>query len=498
MSNLNGAIQRSVSINFVGRYSNIAVQLVVTGILARLLNPHDFGVVAVLAVLVTFFSFISEMGLGPAIVQFRELQPSALSALFWMTVGVGSLLGLVFALSGPVIGSFYRETGYVSLAQYLAASIALSCWGIVPLALLRKAQQFRSIVVVEVASALLSGVIAIGAAYRGWGVAALATKSVSYATFMLTFCLIASRFNPFTRPDFRHIGNVLTYSGYQFAFNIVNYFTRNLDKLVIGKLMGGNLLGMYDMSYRLMLMPISNLTQIISPALQPIYAVHQSDRSTIFASYRQVVRILSIAGGFVGAACYLCSHEIILLAYGEKWIAAATLFSILSLSIPVQVVLSSSGAIFQAIGRTDLLSLSGLLSACCSVGAMIAGALSGSLVLFCWLLVGSFFINGIQAYIILIRYGFGETLRCFFRPSAGVLCGTALILAACVAAQCFIHPADFSIATLVGKIATLTILYIAVLIVTGDLLFLRRCLSLRNTSAEERESKLALNEGLPS
>lgn len=476
MSNLNHTIRKSIFANFVGRYSNTLVQLVVTAVLARLLSPSDFGVIAVLTVLVTFFSFISEMGLGPAIVQY-DLKRNQLSALFWLTVLVGTILSMIFVLGGPLLAKLYHEPRYISIAKILAITIALSCWGIVPFALLRKRLQFRRIVMVEIASAILSGCVGIATAYANFGVFALALKGASYAFSMFALCIVASRFNPFERPLVRGTTTILSYSVYQFFFNLTNYFTKNLDKLIVGRLMGSNALGLYDMSYRLMLLPNANLTQIISPALQPIYAAHQNDKATIFSSYQLVIRALVIAGGLAGIGCFLCADEIIYLAYGKKWVSAAPIFAILSLSIAVQVVLSTVGAIFQAIGRTDLLSFSGALCAACSVAAMVMGALSGNLTVFAWLVSASFLLNGISTFHILARRGFGVSMLSLFRPSVGCLAGIALLLCASAVLKASLGDFQFSPVLLAEKIIGVTSAYVVLLHVTGDLRFLLSTLS---------------------
>jgi PST family polysaccharide transporter len=487
MSNLNYTIRKSICANFIGRYSNTLVQLIVTAVLARLLGPADFGVIAVLSVLVTFFSFISEMGLGPAIIQF-ELKHEQQSALFWLTMFVGSVLSMVFVFGGPMLASFYHEPRYIPIAKILAFNIAFSCWGIVPFALLRKRLKFKEVAMVEIASAILSGCVGIAAAYANFGVFALALKGASYACAMSAFSIAASGFNPFRLPIFRGMARILSFSLYQFFSNLTSYLTRNVDKLIVGRLMGSNALGLYDMSYRLMMLPNANLTQIISPALQPIYAAHQHDKSTIFSSYQTVIRALLIAGGFAGIGCFLCANEIIFLAYGRKWALAAPIFSILSLSIAIQVILATVGAIFQAIGRPDLLSFSGTLSAVCSIGAMVMGALSGSLTVFAWLVSASFVVNGLMNFFILARRGFGTSLFSLFRPSLGCMSGIVVMLAASAAVRLTVNAFEFNPFLLAAKIVGVTGAYAAILYVTGDLQFLLSTLSRQSTRVSVRKS----------
>jgi len=473
MTSVNLAIRNSVIVNVIGKYSNVLVQLLLMGVLARLLNPVDFGTMAVVMVIVTFFSFVSEMGLGPAIVQFHQMKPAQMAAIFWLTVGIGTGMALLFIASGPLVSRFYGDPQYSRIMLALGVTIALTCWTIVPLALLRKAQRFGAVATIEFTSAVLSGLCAIVAAYEGAGVFALVVKSAAFAGAMLTLCFFASGYRPNVRPSLAGMRDVLSYSGYQFLFNIVNYFTRNLDKVIVGKQMGAAALGAYDASYRLMLMPIYNLTYVLSTALQPIYSAHERNQALIFDSYRSVVRILSIAGGFVGIACFLCSNEIIAIVYGPKWSSAAAIFSVLSISIAVQVVSSSCWPIFQAIGRTDLLSLTGALSAVVTLSAMAVGAYTGELLIFSWVLVASFLANAVIAFSILVRWGFKRRVLDLFRPSLKNIAGVVLLFAVCVEVKSRLAVIPMSLPGMLAvKMVVLSAGYGAVLFVAGDWSFL--------------------------
>jgi teichuronic acid exporter len=480
LSNINYTLRKSVSVNFIGRYTNIVVQLLVTSILARMLNPSDFGVMAIVAVLMTFFSFMSEMGLGPAVVQFQELSHAQVIGLFWITVAIGIGAAAIFAGCGPVIGRVYGNPEYVRIASGLGVTIALSCWTIVPLALLRRAQRFRVITVIEVGAAAISGLIAVASAYKGAGVFALVIKSGSYALVMFVLCCIYCRLRVLLRPSITGMRHVFKYSVYQFMFNVVNYFTRNLDKLLIGKVMGAVPLGLYDMSYRLMLMPVSNLTNVITPALQPVYSAHQKDMDLIFRSYQKLVRLLIIAGGFVGIVCLSCGNQIIMTVYGAKWVDAIPIFYVLSLSITVQVALSSTGSVFQAIGRTDLLFIGGMFSALTSVSAIIIGALSHNVIMLSWLLVASFNLNGVQGFYILVKKGFARSLSEFFGPSAKCIVVILIFDLLCIVERALDSISqEVSPVILVCRVSVVAAAYMVLMVVTGDAAFIRRALTRR-------------------
>jgi teichuronic acid exporter len=483
MSNVNGTLRRSVLINMVGRYSNIVIQLVVTAILARALSPNEFGLMAAVSVIAVFLSFLSEMGLGPAVVQFSELAPRQLAGLFWLTIAVGVVAGSTLALAGPAIAHFYRNEIYASIANGIAVNVALSCWAIVPLALLRKRKRFEVIARIEVASAVLSGICAVWSACHGGGVGALVLKSTSNALFIFAFCVICAR--PALRsPTLSKMGYVFSYSIYQFLFNFVNYFTRNVDKLLIGKYLGTTPLGVYDMSYRLMLMPISNLTHVVTPAIQPIYAEHAKNPDIIFSSYQKLIRVLIIGGGFLGAICLGCSPEIISLGYGKQWGGAIPVFSILSLSVAVQVILSSTGSVFQALGQTRLLFMTGVISTVTTVSAIAAGIYIGDLRSLSALVAASFYINAIQGFLILSRYGFRRSVIDMFRPCVRSLIGVVTVSAIAIWLRDEIFFSNGSIVLpFLIKTALIGVSYLAMVFATGDISFIRRAVSLRSRQA---------------
>ncbi|MGF6899196.1 lipopolysaccharide biosynthesis protein [Paraburkholderia sp. GAS348] len=479
MSEINRNLRRSVSINMVGRYSNIVIQLAVTALLARTLAPEDFGLMAVVSVIAVFLSFVSEMGLGPAIIQFEGLKATQLAGLFWITVAVGAIAGLTLALSGPLIAHVYAKDVYVEIAHGLGLNVAFSCWVIVPLALLRRRQRFPTIAGIEVGSAVLSGACAVYSALRGNGVEALVVKSSGNALFMFVLCMVWAR-PPMMSPSVGGMKHVMSYSAYQFMFNLINYFTRNLDKLLIGKFLGSAQLGLYDMSYRLMLMPVANLTHVVTPAIQPVYAAHGNNSDIVFLSYQKLVRVLLIGGGLMGLVGITCSQEIITLAYGAKWVQAIPVFSILSVSIVVQVVLSSTGSVFQALGKTKELFKCGMFSTTTTVTAIVCGVYAADLRLLSWLLVLSFFINALQGFHMLARQGFGRSVVELFRPVGRLILGVVILDVLAIAAQSHLYslPGNAFI-RLVTKLLTVGAMYFGLIVMTGDAAFLRRALTVR-------------------
>lgn len=130
-------------------------------------------------------------------------------------------------------------------------------------------------------------------------------------------------------------------------FNIVNLVYRNIDKLLIGKCFGMVELGYYEKSYRLMMLPLENVSNVITPVLHPILSEYQNDVPFIYSKYKTLVSFLAWIGFPLSAFLYYSSSEIILLLFGEQWEASIPVFQILSLSVGLQLVQSAIGSIYQ-------------------------------------------------------------------------------------------------------------------------------------------------------
>lgn len=150
---------------------------------------------------------------------------------------------------------------------------------------------------------------------------------------------------------------------YQFFFNVMAYFVRNLDKMLIGRYISLSALGYYEKSYRLMSLPIQNITYVITPVLHPYLSDFQKNPSQLAYYNERMVRFLAFIGFPLAIYLFFCSEELTLLVFGSQWEASIPAFRILSLSVGFQIIMSSSGSIFQSSNDTKSLFICGLFTA---------------------------------------------------------------------------------------------------------------------------------------
>lgn len=414
-------LKSGIIVTFIAKYSNIIAQLIINSVLARLLMPEEFGVIAIITVFISFFNILGGMGLGPAIIQNKSLDDKEISDIFKFSIIGALVIAIGFYFFSYFIAFFYTNKIYIKLGFLLAFSVFFSICNIVPNALICKKQNFKLSGVINICVNVGVGIITVTLALNGWSYYSLIIDSILKSLFIFIFSFIFSKIKIKKGYSYNAVKKIKNYSNYQFLFNFINYFTRNLDNILIGKFLGSATLGYYDKSYKLMLYPIQNLTNVITPVLHPVLSEYQDQIEIIYDTYIKVVKVLAYIGIFVSVYCFFSSKEIIRIMYGTNWDKSIPVFRILSLSIVIQMVLSSIGSIFQATGYVNKLFSTGFVSACFTITAITIGVMSKSLEVLAMGIVISFAFNFIQCFYVLMKHVFNKKFSEFLLNIKNVL-----------------------------------------------------------------------------
>lgn len=409
------SIKKATLINAVSKYTNVLTNLLFTAILARLLSPKDYGVVAVITVFTNFFVILTDMGLGTGIIQNKTLTKREVSHIFSLSVYIGLVLALLFGIVGYPISLFYKEAAYTHIASMLSVSLFFYSLDVVPNALLMKNQEFIKVAIRNITVPILTNIIAIILALLGMRYYALVLQSVSSAIiiFSWNYFSVRKEYNLKFRfkLDLSGFDKIKSYSGYQFSFSLVNYFSRNFDNLVISRFLGEASLGFYDKAYKLMVYPLSMLTNIITPSLQPILSRYQDDKEYIYSQYIKIIQILSLCGIFIVPLCFISSREIILIMFGSKWEAAIPCFKYLSLSVWCQLLTSSTGGIFQSLNNTKAMFKSAVINTLITVTVIIIGISTGKIAMVALGVSCAYLVNYFITFKILMVEAFNKKMR---------------------------------------------------------------------------------------
>ena len=366
MNNIKGLLIKGAIFTGLAKYSVMIINIIVTAILARLLPPEDFGTIALTVVVTSFFDILANAGIGPALIQNKDIIERDLPNLFRFSTYLAFVLVLLFGALIYPISIFYGKVELISILFLVTIKLFFNTLNVVPLALLLKEKKFQIIAKNAVCSACICGFFSVLAAFNDWGIYSLLITpiGVSVITFVLTvkynFQIVC--FKTFAVSK-KSIKKILNFSIYQFLFNFVNYFSRNMDKILLGRYLGFQSLGYYEKSYRLMTLPISTLTNVFTPSLQPVLSDFQNDTTVIRNVYNRISQYLFFVGTILTPFLCFSAKEIILILFGEQWMAAVPVFQVLSVSVPFQMVDSLSGSILQSANKIKYLFKTGIYCA---------------------------------------------------------------------------------------------------------------------------------------
>jgi polysaccharide transporter, PST family len=320
--------------------------LVLTIFSTRNLAPSDFGLLAMAATAATFLGLIKDLGVGQAIVQRPEITKGQIDALFWLSVLSSAASAIVLALSAYPISLFYDDPRLQQLTIAIAGLSFIAGLPTVPAALLAKESRFKALAILDVVAttaSVVAGVIAVIIFRNYWALYLSTLVLTLVSTAGLWAC---SGYRPgYPRSD-SATRNMARFGLHVSGFNLVNYFSRNADNILIGKFRGGEELGLYDRAYRLLLFPIIQLHNPIGQVIVPLLSRLRSDKDKYLSVYNDTLSLVLSASQPAIVFAILLSEPLFKIVLGETWVGAAPIFSWLGLAGLNQVATATTAWLF--------------------------------------------------------------------------------------------------------------------------------------------------------
>jgi PST family polysaccharide transporter len=321
-------------------------------VIARLLLPEDFGLVAMAAVVIGLAQVFVDPGLGMATVQQKAMTRAQLDCLFWLNLAAGVLLAGLCLIAAPYAARFYAEPRLAGVVVAAAGTLLLGAVATQHLAMLTREMRFRSLAALDMASTLAGGAAGIGAALLGAGYWAILVNQGVAALATLLLAWRAGGWTPGRPRDWRAIRPLLRFGVDITGFRLVKFFSRNSDNILIGRFAGAGPLGLYDRAFRLMLLPFEQISAPFSKVALPLLARGLEEPEAYRLAWRRILETMLLLT-FPGLACMIvCSRDLVLLVLGEPWAAVAPILSVLGIDGFVGPVAASLGWLFVSQGRT--------------------------------------------------------------------------------------------------------------------------------------------------
>ena len=348
--------QRSVRggiVTIAAQASKFSLKFGSTMVLARLLLPEDYGLIGMATVVIGFVEYFKDLGLSTATIQRREINHRQISTLFWINLAVGCLVALIIASLAPAIASFYNEPRLKGVTLALAINFFFGGLTVQHQALLKRQMQFTSLAKIEVVAMLMGVTSAVISAYYGLGYWALVLMLMMTALTNAVGVWLACSWRPGLPQKDSEIGSMLAYGGNLTGFGLVNYFSRNLDNILIGRRWGSGQLGLYAQAYQLLLLPIQQINNPINSVALPTLSSLQTEPEKYSRYYYKAILLITTLGMPIVAFMFATANDLILLILGEQWLGSVPLFKFLMPAAFIGTFNVAGGWVYQSLGRTD-------------------------------------------------------------------------------------------------------------------------------------------------
>jgi O-antigen/teichoic acid export membrane protein len=350
LEELKGKAVRGGFVKLCGQGITSILRLGFVVVMARLLNPEDFGLVAMVTIVTGIYELFITAGLSAATVQKDEINDKEVSTLFWINILVGIILALLCVLTAPILVEFYSEPRLRLVTVALAAGFILSSAGVQHFALLQRELRYGALTAIEILAQLASIAVGIGLAVAGLGYWALVAAAVTLPAVATVLVWATTAWIPGKPGRISGIQSMLRFGATITVNNLVVHLAYNFDKLLIGRYWGPDALGLYGRAYQLINIPNTSLLSAIGGVAFSALSRLQSDPVRCRAYFLKGYSLVNSLTLPTTMFCAAFAYEIILVVLGPKWVDAAPLFRLLAPTIMVFGIINPTGWLLQSNG----------------------------------------------------------------------------------------------------------------------------------------------------
>jgi len=391
--------------------SRYGVQFVVTIILARLLSPDDFGLIAMLLVFTSLGTTLANAGFATALIQRQRPSLDDETTVFLFTTITGLLAGVVLWFSAPLITSFYAQPLLLPLTHFMAITLPIASFAAVPDALLTMKLNFKARARAEIVASLSSGAVAVGLAWKGYGVWSLAWQ-VLVASGLRTFLLwLNSAWWPRGRFRIESFEGLFGFGAYMLLSDLLDTIYLRIQSVLIGKIYDSRALGYYALAQSTQQAPASLMGGILSRVGLPVFSSVSEQQGKLLGALRLSQRIAM----FLFVPCMfgiaLVAKPLIVMAFGIRWVPAAPILSILAVSSSFWPMHVLNFAAISAQGRSKLVFRLATIQKLAGIAFILISASGGPIMIAWATLAATLFAVCVTTYYVSRLLGYGMFLQ---------------------------------------------------------------------------------------
>jgi PST family polysaccharide transporter len=378
---LKAASRKGIVISYLSQAAKFVIQFLYTIVMARLLTPADFGVVAMAAPLLALATLLADVGLSQAAIQNRNLSNQQLSFLFWVNLGVTIALASVIIVTAPLVASFYHEPRVAPVVAVLGALMIVAPLGAQHSVLLNRNFAFAKLAAVELASLIAGAIAGVAAALGGFGIWSIILNQAVGALVALVLLWLGVRWRPSApkKGATSEVRQLLHFGANVATFNVFNFLSRNIDNVLIGRAWGEAPLGIYNRAYSLLLLPLNQIMGPISKVALPLLSRIQNEPAPYRIAFWRMLDLALLLTFPVSLFSLVAHQQLINIVLGGKWEAVGPIFGILAVGALFAPVSHSTNWLLLSQGRGRELRQYGIVSSIGFTVAIVAGLPGGPL-----------------------------------------------------------------------------------------------------------------------
>ena len=422
---LKQSVVKGVKWTTLGTLGVAICSLLRLSILTRFLSKADFGIMAIVLFVLGMLNLFMDMGLTSAIFHKQDISKKEYASLYWVNLVFGFLVFGLIILVAPFIGSFYEEPTLSRYIIIMAIAVVFAGFGSQFKTIEQKHLNFKIIALVDLTASILALILAIVLAVLDFGIYALVFSAlVQYSLPNLFFFLRGLFISPVLRHfNFKEALPFLKIGIFEVGSQFVNFFNRDLDIIIIGKLFSTELLGGYSLAKQLVYKPAQIINPIATKIANPLLAKFQKDITVLRENYLKLITIISSLNFFIYLAVIIFAPFIVSILYGDDYESIVILVRILSVYMYIRSLGNPIGSLVIATGRTDRSFYWNLLSVAIMPCFIFIGSQYNIEMVALSMAVG-FLVLFIPNWWYLVRYMTGATLKEFMGaaiPSLSVI-----------------------------------------------------------------------------
>jgi teichuronic acid exporter len=338
---------------FMNQFGGQLIILAINLVLIRLLAPSDFGCFAIPMLCYSFFRLVQDLGFGDVIIKEKVFEPRLASSIFWMSVVVSFILALLCFIASPLVTHLVTCEDAPTMMAWLSLGILVGGiqlgFGVYNKKMLAFDVQFR----IDMISNVLSGTLAIYAAYSGWSWMSLVVRTLSLEVLSCFFSFLFTKWRPLFLFDKALLNQHWSFAKLNLGQLVLNFFSTNIDSIFLGRFFSVKDIGFYDRSYRLFNIPLVQVSSIVSKVMMPSLSYVKDDKQALKNAFYKTLKLVMII--ILPAACIISffADVIVPIIFGEAWVAMVTLMRILVFVGVVQVFISLNSVMYYLVDKID-------------------------------------------------------------------------------------------------------------------------------------------------